>query len=192
MDDIIMAFVAGLVVPALAIIVKKFVVGKVFDGAYKEVKVKTQTGKELNYFIDANVTDKEVLELANSELDFEIEVKKSILNAIEKNHDNKVLNFTDGNYIDFILELNGRKIGVEAKSSLKNFKANWVEKYISENEGVHEIIFIVNSDISLIVKEEIKSVVGNNRVDFISSKVGQHLNDTFERIINGEFSKNSK
>ncbi|HBC6188920.1 TPA: hypothetical protein KEW13_001847, partial [Proteus mirabilis] len=78
MDELISLFLAGAMIPTIAILVKKFLVDRAFKKIQSEILVKNKDGKKLKFFTTLNVTDEEVKKIFESELNFEINVKKNI------------------------------------------------------------------------------------------------------------------
>lgn len=186
MDSLIAALAAGSLIPAIAFLLKKLIVDQVFKNITKEIKIESRNGKSRNYLVNADVDEKEILRIIESEIDFELMVEKSLNNYIKNNKKNSVKINSDY-FADFIVENNGKKIAIEAKSNFDNFKANWAKKYINDSSDINELIFVVNSKISDQIRKDIEREIGNSKVKFISSPNGRKLNQSLENLLNNEF-----
>ncbi|MCS0082271.1 hypothetical protein NDJ28_07465 [Vibrio alginolyticus] len=186
MDSLIAALAAGSLIPAIALLLKKLIVDQVFKNITKEIKIESRNGKSRNYLVNADVDEKEILRIIESEIDFELMVEKSLNNYIKNNKKNSVKINSDY-FADFIVENNGKKIAIEAKSNFDNFKANWAKKYINDSSDINELIFVVNSKISDQIRKDIEREIGNSKVKFISSPNGRKLNQSLENLLNNEF-----
>lgn len=185
MDEMILAIIAGSLIPAIALITKKLVIDKVFNNINREIEIKTSSGKTRNYIINGKADEKIIIQLLESEINFELVVEKYIKNYINKSK-HKDLSLSDGSHVDFILEINGKKVAVEAKENLDHFKANWAKNYLSDNKDINDIIFIVNSKISTKVMNNIENAIGSRNVKFISSPDGRGLNESLKNLLNTE------
>ncbi|ENK1960118.1 hypothetical protein [Vibrio cholerae] len=186
MDSLVAALAAGSLIPTIAFVIKKLIVDQVFKNISKEIRIESSNGKSRYYLVNADVDEKEILRIIESEIDFESVVEKSLIQYIKKNKKN---NFKiNNNYCaDFIVENDGKKIAIEAKSNFDNFKANWAKKYINEASDINELIFVVNSKISDEIRKDIEREIGNSHVKFISSPNGHKLNQSLENLLNNEF-----
>ncbi|RWX52744.1 hypothetical protein [Photobacterium chitinilyticum] len=186
MDSLIAVLAAGSLIPTIAIIIKKLVIDQVFKNINKEIKIESSSGKSRNYLVNADIDEREIMRIIESEIDFEMVVRKSLNKYINKNRKQKLTVLDDYN-ADFIVEMDGKKVAVEAKSNLDNFKAIWAKHYIDGNENINELILVVNSKISEQIRLDIEDAIGDSRVKFISSPNGRRLNESLENLLNTEF-----
>ncbi|ENC9835243.1 hypothetical protein ABLG28_001498 [Vibrio fluvialis] len=186
MDSLLAALAAGSLIPTIAFVIKKLLVDQIFKNLSKEIKIESSNGKSRNYLVGADVDEKEILRIIESEFDFESVVEKSLNQYIKKNKKNN-LKINNDYFADFIVENEGKKIAIEAKSNFDNFKANWAKKYINESSDINELIFVVNSKISEQIRKDIEREIGNSKVKFISSPNGRKLNQSLENLLNNEF-----
>lgn len=186
MDGLIAALAAGSLIPTIAFVIKKLIVDQVFKNISKEIRIESSNGKSRHYLVSADVDEKEILRIIESEIDFESVVERSLTQYIKKNKKNN-FKINSDYCADFIVENDGKKIAIEAKSNFDNFKANWARKYINEESDINELIFVVNSKISNEIRKDIEREIGNSHVKFISSPNGRNLSQSLENLLNNEF-----
>lgn len=186
MDDMIVVLAAGALIPLIAIFVKSIVIDRFFERTMKELILKSSDGKIKKFMVKANASESEVKEILDSELYYEEMVKKSI-NKYINSHKKFNLSLHEGKHIDFLLENQDSKIGIEAKASIENFKSDWLKNYFEENKAIDELIFIANSKISESLIKEMNNLQKDYRLKFISSPNGKNLNKTIENVLDTEF-----
>ncbi|EJD6084789.1 TPA: hypothetical protein KEY91_002714 [Proteus mirabilis] len=182
MDELISLFLAGAMIPTIAILVKKFLVDRAFKKIQSEILVKNKDGKKLKFFTTLNVTDEEVKKIFESELNFEINVKKNIDKFIAA-HKNLNFELSNGKYVDFILSYADKVIAIEAKSNANLFKAEWISDYFKENADVDELIMIINSKIPKEFIEEKNKLSNGKKISFIAAPREKELNKLLTNVL---------
>lgn len=186
MEGLIASLLAGAIIPAIAILIKKCVIDQAFKKYNREIIIESSTGKSRKYLFSGDIDEREILKAINSEIVFENLVRRSIENYIKK-HDGDNLKIINDLSADFVLEKEGKKIAIEAKSDLNNFKANWAKDYLDVNSDINEVLIVVNSIISDEIKAGIEREIGGSRAKFIVSPNGRKLNQSLENHFNTEF-----
>ncbi|EGQ9994412.1 hypothetical protein FR279_22610, partial [Vibrio vulnificus] len=85
MDSLVAALAAGSLIPTIAFVIKKLIVDQVFKNISKEIRIESSSGKSRYYLVNADVDEKEILRIIESEIDFESVVEKSLIQYIKKN-----------------------------------------------------------------------------------------------------------
>lgn len=190
MDDIIAAISAGALIPLVAIFFKKFILDLFFARNRKELFLKSDDGKVMKFMMDLDSSEVDLKNILESELVYEDKVRRSIYRYM-KNNKELGLNLREGKHVDFLLEGSGAKIGIEAKSSIDNFNAEWLKDYFETNSSIDELIFVANSKITEPLLKEVESMPKKYKLKFISSPNGRNLNNTLENVLDFEFHKNN-
>ena len=181
MDDILSIILFGSIVPAVSYLIKILVIDNVFNYTKNEILLKSKEGKEFRYIVGLNESNEDIRKLFEDELKFEKLVEKNLYRFI-KSHNLVDYHLTEGKRLDFLLSVNDRKIGIEAKSNVEHFKTKWVSSYFKENNDIDELIMIVNSKIPNDFMDEINKAEGS-KVKFISSSNNRGLTKSINNIL---------
>lgn len=188
MEEVLSLIIAGVLIPSIAFLSKKIIIEKLLHKSKVGMIIKGENGREIKYLVESKTTGEQLRKIYESELKFEEQVKKSLKKYIELNRSlNLVLN--EEKLVDYLIEYNDKKIGVEAKLNTKNFKAKWISDYFSNNSDTDEIIIIFRTKVSEEFKSEINKSQYKDRVKLISSPKGKGLTKLIENILNTEFGK---
>ncbi len=188
MEDFLTLLAAGSLISATAFITKNLVSEKLLKFLNKEISISDERGKKTKFIVKFNTPDEDVYKLLEKELEFEKKVKNS-LNKYIRNHKEIDLNLSEENTFDFLVSFDDKKIGFEAKSSIKSFKTEWIKDYFAKNSDISELIMVLESDIPNNIFNEIKRSELGEKVKFVSSPMGANLNQSIETILNSEIPK---
>jgi hypothetical protein len=189
MEELLTLIAAGSLIPAISIIIKKYIIDKVFEVSKNEITIKDKVGKEFKILIDAKDSDTEIKKIFETEIKFESEVQK-ILNKFIYNHKKLKLQLSSGNNLDFLLDFNDRIIGIEAKTHAEHFKAKWISNYFKENSEIDELIMIIDSKIPQSFLQEVSGFQKNQKVKFISSPRSKDLSKSINNLLEADLGIN--
>lgn len=182
MDDFLSLLLMGSIIPTLAFVVKKVIIEKAISTLWNEFSIKSENGKELKFIAKIDISSNEIKKIIESELSFETEVKKHLSHFITS-HKKLDLELSHGKYVDFIMSYGDRIIGIEAKSNAERFNAKWISEYFKENDGINDLIMIVDSKIPMKIINEVKQFDSDKRIRLISSPKGKDLSKLIDNVL---------
>jgi hypothetical protein len=185
MEELLALIAAGSLIPAIAFLSKKLIIEKILEHTKKEILITDQNGKKSKYLVEFNMPSEEINKIFEKEIKFEKQVKSSLDKYISQ-HRKMKLKISEEKTFDFLISFENKRIGVEAKASASNFKANWISDYFSKDSNAEKLIMIFDSKIPESLTEKIMHSEYKNKVKFISSPRGKGLNETIENVLNSE------
>lgn len=182
MNEIFSLIAAGTLIPAISVTIKIIVIDGLLNRVKREISITDAVGKEFKIVMNATASNDDLRKAFESEVRFESEVKRH-LDSFIRTHKNYDLQLSSGNKLDFLLECNSKRIGIEAKANPKQFKAKWIYEYFENNNDIDELIMIIDSKVPESFLLETSKNEIHKKIKFISSPRGKGLSKSIENVL---------
>ncbi len=172
MDAPLIPIIASLVGAATAYFARWAIEKYIRSHKEQEIIIKSLDGKEETLSVKDGTNETQILSALRKERDLE----ESIYNIL-KTYTYPIENSTIklGKFIDFIANIDNKKLGIEVKSNLSHLNIDKVNKYFSEESDLEKLLIFTTSTIPDKLIKRTKRLVDSNKIKYVT------LNDEDER-----------
>lgn len=181
MVETLISALVGALVPTIAYIIKRTFIDKKFSEKDREVIINDSKGVSSNIIINGEISVDKIKDHLNEIYNLEKELKKAL--DFYKKSNSKIV-YKNNKFVDYIVEHEGKIIGIEAKTSKNIPSKSYLENLKKEHPEIDDLIYVFNSKVP---QEYLSKYQNNNKIKFISSPNGKQLKEKITNILNSEF-----
>lgn len=181
-ETFITTIIGGLTIPAIAFAFK-LALDRWIIGRSKEFTVELENGKIETVTVDASANDVQVAATIHSGIALERDVAAA-LEKISQNTD--TVSARSGKRVDFLIQVPGKIIAIECKTSVDQISEASIEKYLEAEGGSSKLLLVTRKPAPRRVLERTREFIESGKLLYIEIRPGDDVFEKMSSVISSE------
>ena len=148
----------------------------------KEITIKSSDGKEETLTLENGTDEEQILSALRKERELEESIY-NILKTYTYPAGDSIIKL--GKSIDFIANINNRKIGIEVKSNLSYFNIEKFSKYLDEESDLEKLFIFTTGDIPNTIFKKSKKILDTKKLKIIPLNKANEREQQIKELLDG-------